>query len=66
MEKEAASEVLCHLLGEGPVVVLLHPLPEALGVEKVVRQGHAGQQVHWEPAAAVPLRRCRDPGSRVG
>ncbi len=52
------------------MVVLLHPLPEAVGAEAVVRQGHAGQRVPWDPAAleaaAVPLRRFRYPESGVG
>ena len=50
----------------GGTAVLLHPLPEAVGAEEVVRQGHAGQRVPWERAAlevaAVPLRRFRYPG----
>jgi hypothetical protein len=52
------------------VVVLLHPLPEAVGAEAVVRQGYAGQQVPWDPAAlevaAVPLRGRLYPESGVG
>jgi hypothetical protein len=58
---------------EGAVVVLLHPLPEAVGAEAVVRQGHAGQQVPWAPAAleaagvaAVLLRWFLYPESGVG
>lgn len=70
MEKGAAWELPHHLPGVGPVVVLLHLLPEALGAEAVVRQGHAGQQLPWDPAApevaGVALRRFLYPESGVG
>ena len=65
-EEEGEWELLYHLPAEGAAGLLYHLL-EAEGAG--VHQGHAWQQVPWDPAileAAGPLRQRLYPESGVG